>query len=54
MVPTLQLRTMTTLTVTIPAILAIIVGGLILVWPKLLRYGVGLYLIIFGIMQLLG
>jgi hypothetical protein len=38
---------------TIAAILAIIVGLLILVWPKLLRLGVGLYLIAWGILQLI-
>lgn len=34
-------------------ILAIIVGLLILIWPKLIRVGLGIYLIIVGILQLL-
>ncbi|MGV8142466.1 MAG: DUF3096 domain-containing protein [Candidatus Pacearchaeota archaeon] len=38
---------------TLSAILAIIVGILILIWPKLLRFALGLYLVIFGILQLL-
>ncbi|MEK6915992.1 MAG: DUF3096 domain-containing protein [Nanoarchaeota archaeon] len=38
---------------TISAILAIIVGILVLVWPKFLRIAIGLYLVIFGILQLL-
>jgi len=36
----------------ISGILAIIVGLLILVFPKLLRWSVGLYFIIIGILQL--
>jgi len=35
-------------------ILAIIVGILILVWPKLIRLALGIYLIAIGILQLLG
>jgi len=38
----------------ISAILAIIVGILILVWPKILRLGVGIYLILLGVLQLVG
>ncbi|MCX6748550.1 MAG: DUF3096 domain-containing protein [Candidatus Pacearchaeota archaeon] len=41
------------ITLQISAILAIVVGALVLVWPKLLRYAVGLYLVIWGILQLL-
>jgi len=37
---------------TISAILAIIVGLLVLIWPKFLRLAVGIYLILFGILQL--
>jgi uncharacterized membrane protein HdeD (DUF308 family) len=33
-------------------VLAIIIGLLILIWPKLIRVGLGLYLIIAGILQL--
>jgi hypothetical protein len=35
------------------AVLAIIVGVLILIWPKLIRIALGLYLIIAGILQLI-
>lgn len=45
---------MATISLTISAVLAIILGILILVFPKLLRWGVGLYLLIFGILQLVG
>jgi len=38
---------------TIAAILAILVGLLVLVWPKLLRVALGLYLIVWGILQLI-
>ena len=38
--------------VLITGILAIIVGLLVLIWPKLLRVAVGLYLIIWGILQM--
>lgn len=37
----------------ISAGLAIIVGLLILIFPKLLRVGIGLYLIIWGILQMI-
>jgi len=39
---------------TISAVLAIIIGLLVLVFPKFLRWAIGLYLLIFGILQLLG
>ncbi|PIN90936.1 DUF3096 domain-containing protein [Candidatus Pacearchaeota archaeon CG10_big_fil_rev_8_21_14_0_10_34_76] len=45
---------MATISLTISAILAIILGIVILIFPKLLRWAVGLYLVIFGILQLLG
>ncbi|MDO8563620.1 MAG: DUF3096 domain-containing protein [Nanoarchaeota archaeon] len=45
---------MALISLTISAVLAIILGVLILVWPSLLRWGVGIYLIIFGILQLFG
>jgi len=44
---------MVSVVLTLSAILAIIVGLLVLVWPKFLRLAIGLYLIIFGILQLL-
>ena len=45
---------MVSITITgISAGLAIIAGLLILIWPKLLRWALGLYLIILGIIQLL-
>jgi len=34
-------------------VLAIIVGILVLIWPKILRIALGLYLIIVGILQLI-
>jgi len=34
-------------------ILAIIAGLLVLFWPKLIRFALGIYLIIVGILQLL-
>lgn len=39
---------------TISAVLAIVLGIVVLVFPKLLRWAVGLYLIIFGLLQLAG
>lgn len=45
---------MVAIALTISAILAIILGILILAFPKLLRWAVGLYLLIFGILQLAG
>jgi uncharacterized membrane protein HdeD (DUF308 family) len=44
---------MVSLVLTLSAILSIIVGILVLVWPKFLRVAVGLYLLIFGVLQLL-
>lgn len=43
---------MVAVSLTISAILAIILGLLVLLFPKLLRWGVGLYLVIFGILQI--
>ncbi|MDO8468062.1 MAG: DUF3096 domain-containing protein [Nanoarchaeota archaeon] len=37
---------------TISAVLAILIGILVLAIPKFLRYAVGLYLILMGILQL--
>jgi len=45
---------MVSISLAISGILAIIVGLLILIFPKLLRIGIGLYLIIIGILQVLG
>lgn len=45
---------MVSLVLTLSAIISIIVGLLVLVWPKLLRVAIGLYLLVFGILQLLG
>lgn len=44
---------MVELTLAISGILAIIVGLLVLLFPKFLRIAVGLYLIIAGILQLI-
>lgn len=38
--------------ITISAVLAIIVGIIILIWPKALNIGVALWLIISGILQM--
>ena len=45
---------MAAVTLTIGAILTIIVGILILVWPRLIRVALGLYLIVIGILALPG
>jgi len=37
----------------ISGVLSIIIGLLVLIFPKLLRIGIGLYLIIIGILQVL-
>ncbi|MFA4960484.1 MAG: DUF3096 domain-containing protein [Candidatus Pacearchaeota archaeon] len=36
----------------ISAILAILVGILILIWPKIINYAIALWLIIYGLLQL--
>ena len=41
------------ISLTISALLAIILGILVIVFPKLLRWAVGLYLVIFGALQLI-
>jgi hypothetical protein len=43
---------MANIAISISAGLAILIGLLVLVFPKLLRVAVGLYLIIWGILQL--
>jgi uncharacterized membrane protein HdeD (DUF308 family) len=35
------------------AAIAVVFGVLILIWPRLLNYAVGLYLIIFGVLGLI-
>ncbi|MEK6800878.1 MAG: DUF3096 domain-containing protein [Nanoarchaeota archaeon] len=45
---------MVLLTFTLSAILSIIFGILILIWPRLLNYLVAIYLILIGLIQLLG
>ncbi|MEK6858655.1 MAG: DUF3096 domain-containing protein [Nanoarchaeota archaeon] len=35
-------------------LLALVLGILVLVFPRLLRWAIGLYLIVFGVLQLLG
>ena len=44
---------MVSIVLTLSAIMAIIVGILVLAFPKFLRIAVGLYLLIFGVLQLL-
>jgi len=43
---------MALLSLSVGAGLAILIGILVLIFPKLLRVGVGLFLIIWGILQL--
>lgn len=45
---------MATLSFTITALLAIVLGLVVIIFPKLLRWAVGIYLILFGILQLAG
>ena len=44
---------MTTITLTLSAILAIIAGLLVLFWPKMFRLAIGAYLLLFGVLKLL-
>ena len=44
---------MALLILTLSAILAILAGILVLIWPKALRLGVGIYLILIGILRLI-
>ena len=44
---------MATLTLSISAILAIIAGITILAWPKVINYVIGIWLMIYGILQLI-
>jgi hypothetical protein len=43
---------MVAISLTIAAVLAVIFGILVLAFPKLLRWAVGLYFLIWGILQL--
>lgn len=45
---------MVLISASIGAGLAVLIGLLILIFPKLLRVGVGLFLVIWGILQLVG
>lgn len=45
---------MAIITVTFMAVLSIIFGIIVLIWPRLLNYLIGIYLILIGILQLLG
>ena len=44
---------MVALSITISAVLALVLGLLILVFPKMLRWAIGIYLLAFGLIQLL-
>jgi len=35
-------------------VLALIAGILVLIWPKFLRYAIGIYLVILGLIQIFG
>lgn len=43
---------MAVISLTISALLAIVLGIVVLLFPRFLRWAVGLYLIVFGIIQL--
>ncbi len=45
---------MVLLTITLSAILAIIFGIIILIWPKALNLTVAIWLLLYGILQLIG
>ena len=47
-------QTTLSVTLSIGAVVAIVAGVLILLFPRLLNYIVGIYLIVFGLLQLLG
>lgn len=40
--------------ITITAILAIIIGIIVLIWPKVINYAIGLWLILYGVLQIMG
>lgn len=40
--------------ITITALLAIIVGVIIMIWPKIINYAIGIWLILYGLLQMLG
>jgi len=42
------------ITLTAIAVLSILFGILVMVWPKVLNYLIGIYLILIGVLQLLG
>jgi len=44
---------MASIILTISAILAIVIGLMVLFWPKILRYAVGIYLLLIGILRLI-
>ncbi len=44
---------MVSISLTISAILAIVVGLIVLIWPKVINYAIGFYLIAFGILKLI-
>ncbi len=39
---------------TISAVLAIIFGIVILIWPKIINYAIGIWLILYGLLQAIG
>ena len=45
---------MVSITLTLSGILAILLGIFVLIWPKFLRYAVGIYLIVVGLLQIFG
>ncbi|MFA5020249.1 MAG: DUF3096 domain-containing protein [Candidatus Pacearchaeota archaeon] len=45
---------MVSITLTLSGIIALVLGITVLIFPKFLRYAVGIYLILIGVIQLLG
>lgn len=44
---------MASISLTISAVLSIIVGIIVLVFPKILNYAIGIYLLLIGILRLI-
>ncbi len=42
-----------TVVITISAIAAIIAGVVIIIWPKIINYAIGLWLLLYGILQII-
>jgi len=38
--------------ITITALLAILVGIIIMIWPKIINYAIGIWFILYGVLQI--